>query len=37
MRKIADILKCFCRFFWKIEERLIDEYEGYDRETNMED
>ena len=37
MRKIARILNCFCRFFWKIEERLIDEYEGYDKETNMED
>ena len=37
MKKIADILKSFCRFFWKIEERIIDDFEGYDKETNMED
>ena len=37
MKRIARILKVIYSFFMNIEEKLIDEYEGYDRETNMED
>ena len=37
MRKMTDILKRLAKFFFKIEEKLIDEFEGYDKETNMED
>ena len=35
MRKIADILRKIVNFFINIEERVIDEFEGYDSETNM--
>ena len=37
MRKLADILSKLIRAFWNIEERVIDEFEGYDKEQNMED
>ena len=37
MGKIAVILRKVYNFFANIEERLIDEYDGYDKETNMED
>jgi len=37
MRKVADILRKTYNFFANIEEKLIDEFDGYDRETNMED
>lgn len=37
MKRIASILKVIYNFFANIEERIIDEFEGYDRETNMED
>lgn len=37
MRKAADILRKIYNFFANIEEKMIDEFEGYDRETNMED
>lgn len=37
MKTIADILRKIYNFFANIEERIIDEFEGYDRETNMED
>ena len=37
MRRIADIVKKIYNFFLNIEERLIDEYDRYDKETNMED
>lgn len=37
MIRIADILRKVVNFFINIEERVIDEFEGYDNETNMED
>lgn len=37
MRKMADILRKVYNFFMNIEEKLIDQYDGYDKETNMED
>lgn len=37
MRKAANILRKIKNFFLDIEERLIDEFEGYDIEQNMED
>ena len=37
MRKVADILRKIKNFFLNIEERLIDEYDVYDKETHMED
>lgn len=37
MIKVADILRKVVNFFINIEERVIDEFEGYDKETNMED
>jgi len=37
MRKMTDILKRLAKFFFNIEEKLIDEFEGYDTEQNMED
>lgn len=37
MKMIADILRKVVNFFINIEERVIDEFEGFDKETNMED
>ena len=37
MKTIADILRKIVNFFINIEERVIDEFEGFDKETNMED
>lgn len=37
MIKLARILTVIYNFFANIEERLIDEYDGYDKEQNMED
>ena len=37
MRRMIAILRKTANFFLNIEERLIDEYDGYDKETNMED
>lgn len=37
MIKLARILTVIYNFFANIEERIIDEFEGYDKEQNMED
>lgn len=37
MKIIACILRKIYNFFWNIEERLTDEFDGYDKETHMED
>jgi hypothetical protein len=37
MRKVSNILRKVYNFFMNIEERLIDEFDGYDKEMNMED
>lgn len=37
MRKIVDIFRKIKNFFLGIEEKLIDDFEGYDKEQNMED
>ena len=37
MRRLARILTVIYNFFANIEERIIDEFEGYDKETNMDD
>jgi len=37
MRRILDILKRMAMFFFDVEEKMVDEFEGYDPETNMED
>lgn len=37
MSWIATILRKVYNFFMNIEERLINEFDGYDKEMNMED
>ena len=37
MSSIATILRKVYNFFMNIEERMIDEFDGYDEEQNLED
>ena len=37
MRRLLEMFGRLIRSFWDIEKRIVDGYEGYDKETNWED